>query len=147
MKPCIQTSLFADIVDAPVLVKPVGKIKDNGKRKTKGWKPKVEPVLRQDALGLETLPLNTYDWGEDYLLMHEKLLTESLAPCLRGNVSMAYLHDIITWVIAPLFKDDSDQIQPFSFQACCIACEVDASEMRGELFPQLQQAQDNAMKN
>lgn len=121
---------------------------DNGKRKTSGWAPKKsEATVDQASLSFESLPLNHYDWSEDYQIMHEKLLTQSLAPCLGGNVSMDYLNEIINWVIAPIYKTGSDLIQPFSFQACCIASDVDASEFQEQVFPQLQTALDNAMKN
>lgn len=140
-----QLSIFGELNAVPVEQKVKTKRKDNGKRKVQGWVPKTQPKTVQSSLGLETLPLNTYDWREDYLLLHEKLLSESLAPCLGGNVSMDYLNEIINWVIAAL-EDDCDLIQPFSFQACCIACEVDPREMQEQVFPQLQRAQDNAMK-
>jgi hypothetical protein len=147
MSSCIQQTLFGEVNSIPVELKVKTKSKDNGKRKVKGWVPKNQPETIQEGLGLETLPLNQYDWREDYLLLHEKLLFESLAPCDGGNVSMDYLNEIINWVITPLYKDGSDLIQPFSFQACCIASEVDPSEMRDRIFPQLQQAQDDAMRN
>lgn len=142
-----QVSLFEELNSEPIELKVKTRRKDNGKRKVEGWAPKAQPETIQQGLGLETLPLNHYDWREDYQLLHEKLLSESLAPCLGGNVSMDYLNEIINWVLMPLLSNDSSNIQPFSFQACCIAYGVDPSDMQAQVFPQLQQAQDNAMKD
>lgn len=148
MKNCAQVSMFEVVNNAITEEKPKSRSKDNGKRKTKGWAPKkAKPTVDQSSLGFEKIPLNNYDWSEDYQIMHEQLLTQSLAPCLGGNVSMDYLNEIINWVIAPKFKEDSDLIQPFSFQACCIASGVDSSDMQEQIFPQLQSALDKAMKN
>jgi len=143
-----QVSLFEEF-DGVVIptAKPKGKTKDNGKRKTKDWAPKKAMTeVEQDGLAFETLPLNYYDWDDDYQA-HEALLKQSLSPCLRGNVSMDYLNEIINWVVVPIFKDGSTSIQPFSFQACCIASGVNASLMQEQVFPELQKAFDNAMKN
>jgi hypothetical protein len=119
--------------------------KSRGKRKVKGWKRKVTPEVFQAAMNLEEVPLNKFNWGESHMEMHDALLFESLSPCLGKNVSLDFLEEVIEWIIAPLVHEKSGMIKPFSFQACCLACGVDAAEMRDKAFPIVQAAQDKAL--
>ncbi|MBL8269557.1 hypothetical protein [Steroidobacter sp.] len=85
----------------------------------------------QIALGLESLPLNHYEWSDeecchflDAMLVNQlRLLNdERTTPELRA--------DLIAWIAAPKRSLSELKKAPCSFQACCAAAGVDFEEMR-----------------
>ena len=85
----------------------------------------------QIALGLESLPLNHYEWSDeecchflDAMLVHQLHLLndERTTPELRD--------DLIAWIAAPKRSLSELKQAPCSFQACCAAAGVDFEEMR-----------------
>jgi hypothetical protein len=85
----------------------------------------------QIALGLESLPLNNYEWSDeecchflDAMLVHQLrlLIDERTTPELRA--------DLIAWIAAPKRSPSELRKAPCSFQVCCAAAGVDFEEMR-----------------
>ena len=85
----------------------------------------------QVALGLESLPLNHYEWSDeecchflDAMLVNQlRLLNdERTTPELRA--------DLIAWIAAPKRSLSELKKAPCSFQNCCAAAGVDFEEMR-----------------
>lgn len=85
----------------------------------------------QIALGLESLPLNNYEWSDeecchflDAMLVNQlRLLNdERTTPELRA--------DLIAWISAPKRSLSELKKAPCSFQTCCAAAGVDFEEMR-----------------
>jgi len=139
-----QLTMFGDVV-LPKAVPSTKVSSDTGKRKTEGWFKKAVPKSLQDSLAFESIPLNDEGLEEDYQAIHEKLLFVSLTPCLGDNVSLDHLNEIIEWVLVPIVLIDRQAVTPFSFQACCVAANVDVEKMQDLVFPVLQKAQDSAL--
>jgi len=90
-----------------------------------------ETAKPQIALGLESLPLNSYEWSDDECCCFlDAMLVAQLRLLNDERTTAALRADLIAWIAAPKRSLSELKKAPFSFQVCCAAAGVNFEEMR-----------------
>lgn len=92
-------------------------------------RPKTpESALAQLELLFQVWDEETIVWSvEDIATLREALLRDALQTILDGRASATTRDELWHWM-------SSDELEPFSFRACCQAVEVHWEEMRETFF-------------